>query len=74
MQHIGTSSNMLIHVVQQQDLMSLGSVCSAGHLSVLVRRVRDMVAEGQDPESAQQMIVEERACWDPNRRGLSGSI
>ena len=27
----------------------------------LVQRVRDMVAEGQDPESAQQMIVEEHA-------------
>ena len=54
-----------------KDLAFLGSVCSAGHLSVLVRRVRDMVAEGQDPESAQQMIVEERVCWDPDRRGPS---
>ena len=57
-----------------KDLAFLGSVCSAGHLSILVRRVRDMVAEGQDPESAQQMIVEERACWDPNQRGLSPFI
>ena len=82
MQHISASgSNMLIHIVQQhcdnmfqlyiKDLAFLGSVCSAGHSSVMVRRVRDMVAEGQDPESAQQMIVEERVCWDPDRRGLS---
>lgn len=33
----------------------------AKHLEQRLRRVRDMVAEGQDPESAQQMIVEEHA-------------
>ena len=33
----------------------------AKQLEQPLRRVRDMVAEGQEPESAQQMIVEEHA-------------